>query len=285
MPITLVYPDLLALPERRVWPAFSRSCYNRHRAYFDGLTETYGEDVLGPGGLRRAVETTVQPLRQSIQILLAEGGEPELAVQTLLDHCLPLLPGIDPTVYLGTLFFLAPAATLSVGGRPAIAIGLERFTAGDPPPPPAGYPGRFFYRLSELEEMVPHEACHVARMEALHLPPTPRKLSLKEMLLLEGTALVFTDRLVGRQTLRTFMPDEVWERHQSQDGEMRRLAAADLDLTGMPAFARYFTPLAPVSGYYVGYSLCREYLERFGEGALQELVTLPSDIILRRLGV
>lgn len=283
MAISRVYADFLPLPDQGLWPAFSRSCYRKHRDYFDGLIATYGEDAFGPGGLRRAVESAGAAARQAIQVLFAEGGDPEPLAEHLLEGCLPLLPGISPRVYLGTLFFLAPAATLDIGGQPAIAVGLERFTAGDPPPAPPGYPGRFFYRLTELEEMIPHEACHVARMQALSLPLTPRRLSLRDMILLEGTALVFTDRLVGRETLRTFMPAESFRVHRSRDAEVRRLAAADFDQVGMSAFLRYFSPLSPVSGYYVGFSLCREYLDRFGEDRLTELVTLPSDEVLARL--
>lgn len=283
MPIVSLYRDLLNLSSRRLWPAFARSCYPKHKAYFDGLTDTYGPEVFGPDGLRQAVEAAGPASLKAIRALVTQGGEPEPVAEALLDKCLPLLPGGPPRLYLATLFFLAPAATLSIGGEPAIAIGLERFTAGDPPPPPPGFPGRFTYRLPELEEMIPHEACHVARMRALSLPPTPRRLSLKEMVFLEGTALVFTDLLVGRDTLRTFMSEDVFRHHQAHDLDMRRLAAADFDRAGMEVFGRYFSPLAPVSGYYVGFSLCREYLDRFGEDRLAELLTLPSDEILGRL--
>lgn len=280
-----LYRDLVDLPGRDLWPAFIRSTYKKHRPYFDGLVETYGSEVFGPAGLRGAVEAAGPAAVAAIRALLARGESPEATAEALLQQCQPLLPGEPPELYLATLLFLAPAATLCVAGAPVIAVGLERFTTGDPPPPPPGYPGRFHYRLPELEEMIPHEACHVARMRALSLPTTPRRLSLKDMVFLEGTALVFADHLVGRETLRTFLPEATFVSHRSHDQEVRRKAMAEFDQTGMGVFGRYFSPLAPVSGYYVGFSLCREYLERFGEDRLPELITMPSDEILSRLGL
>ena len=284
MPVISLYRDLLALPPRALWPAFSRSCYPKHRPYFDGLVETYGPDAFGPGGLRQAVENAGPAVLQSVRTLVAGGFEPETLVEELLQGCLPLLPGEPPRVYLATLFFLAPAATINVAGEPAITIGLERFVDGDLPPSPPGFPGRFYYRPQEMEEMVPHEACHAARMRVLGLPPTPRRLSLKEMVFLEGTALVFTDRLVGRETLRTFLPDDVFRWHEEHQSEVLRTTLADFDQTGMEVFSRYFSPRSRVSGYYAGFCLCRDYLRRYGDDSLSELVVMPSDQVMERLG-
>lgn len=52
----------------------------------------------------------------------------------------------------------------------------------------------------------------------------------------------------------------------------------------MEVFQKYFTPEAPLSGYFVGYSLCREFISRNGTGAMRNLVTTDSREILRRLG-
>lgn len=285
MPVISLYRDLLTLPRHGLWPAFLRSCYGKHRTYFEGLLETYGPDVFGPDGLQQAVERAGPAVLKALHALLAGGFQPEPLAEGLLQECLPLLPGAPPRAFLATLFFLAPAATISVEGEPAIVLGLERFVPGERPPSPPGFPGRFYYQPREMEEMVPHEACHAARMRALGLPPTPRRLSLKDMVFLEGTALAFTDRLVGRETLRTFLPEEAFRWHEAHDAEARLTALADFNLTGMDVFSRYFSPQARVSGYYVGLSLCREYLRRYGDDSLSELVVLPSDAALQRLGL
>ncbi|HEY3365638.1 MAG TPA: DUF2268 domain-containing putative Zn-dependent protease [Symbiobacteriaceae bacterium] len=260
------------------WPAFAEGVYRLHRAYFDGLLETYGETMLGPGGLSGAVERMAPSLRQALAS--APGFGLEAQVGHILQAIRLLLPGDEPDLYLGTLFFMAPAATLSVNGRPAIALGLERF---HPAPPSSGQ--KFWYHPREVVEMVPHEAAHAARMQVLGLPPTPRLLTLLEMVMLEGTALTFTDLYLGRMTLATFMDSERLNWHQQHDAAVRAHAAADFAASGMPAFLKYFSAHSPVSGYYVGYSLCREYLDRFGADSVRELVALPSVQILRRLGL
>lgn len=276
-----LYRDILhtlsACPEgHSVWPVFEEQVYDPHRAYFEGLVETYGEEVFGPGGLSGALERAAPALRQALAPAPAYGIERE--AQSLLEAVSPMLPGSPPNIYLGTLLFIAPAATLSVLGRPAIALGLERFH----PSPPAGG-SKYWYHPAELPEMIPHEAAHAARMQVLKLPPTPRRLTLLDMIMLEGTALTFTDQLVHRQTLATFMDPQRLAWHQAHDGYVRARAAMEFGTHGMEAFLKYFAADSPVSGYYVGYSLCREYLDRFGAGAMRELIAMPSAQIISRL--
>lgn len=276
-----LYLDVLnalrAVPDGApAWPFFRETAYQPHRAFFDGLVETYSDFLFGPGGLPGAVERTGPALRAALAP--APTYRMEQQAEQLLRTAGMLLPGEEPDLYLGTLFFTAPAATLSVNGRPAIALGLERFH----PAPPRGGP-KTWYHPTEMVEMVPHEAAHAARMQVLGLPPTPRLLSLLEMVMLEGTALTFTDMLIGRVTLATFMPAEQLRWHQEHDAAVRAAAAAEFHTGGMPAFLKYFSGSSPVNGYYVGYSLCREYLDRFGPESMRELVALPSAEILRRL--
>ncbi|HEY8346527.1 MAG TPA: DUF2268 domain-containing putative Zn-dependent protease [Symbiobacteriaceae bacterium] len=281
MALIPVYQDVLRVlqavpPGTPVWPAFESEVFLPHRAFFEGLSATYGPEVFGPGGLPAAVEQLAPILRAALEP--ASSYQMEEYVQKLLDQVTPLLPGIPSNVYLGVLFFLSPAATLSILERPAIALGLERF---HPSPPPG--PFKYWYHPREAEEMIPHEAAHVARMQVLKLPPTPRKLTLLDMVMLEGTALVFTDLLLGRTTLTTFMPAEQFAWHQANDQYVRAVVASEFHTGGMEAYLRYFSMYSPISGYYVGYSICREYLERYGNHAIRELVGLPSDEILRRV--
>lgn len=276
-----VYRDvLLSLEAARqgspLWAAFHNIAYQPHRPYFDGLLETYGPDLFGPAGLPGAVEQVGPVLRQAL--LPAPAYRMEERAQAILDSIQPYLPGRVPDLYLGTLFFMAPAATLSIGGRPAIALGLERFSAQAQ----AGGE-RYLYHPDEVVEMLPHEAAHAVRMEALSLPPTPQRLSLLDMAMLEGTALLFTDLLLGKETLATFMPAEQLAWHKANDAQVVAQVAREFPATGMEVFAHYFGAEAPVSGYYAGYSLCRRYLDRYGPAAMGELLMLPSFEILRRL--
>lgn len=271
--------DFVKLDPLRPWTSFAKHCEAPHRAYFAGLRATYGDDFYGQGGLRGAINRLGPPMVRQLRALDRDGAAG--TVEDLLNRCRPLLPeaaAVD--CYLGVLFYLAPAATLAVDSRPAIAVGLERFTPGGAPSSPWG---KYWYTLPELEEMIPHELCHAARMLALGLPPTPRELTLLDMILLEGTALTFTDRLVGRETLRTFMPPAVFERHRQQEPACISRALAEGDQVGLEPFSRYFGADSPISGYYVGYALCRDYLQRYGAASLPELVKLPSREILRRL--
>ncbi|HYG58519.1 MAG TPA: DUF2268 domain-containing putative Zn-dependent protease [Symbiobacteriaceae bacterium] len=257
-----------------VWPYFEQSCYYPHRAFFEGFMATYGEDVLGPGGLPGAVESMAPALRERLRAAPWYGLEQQLP--GWMAALGALLPGSAPNVYLGTLFFTAPAATLSVLGRPAIVLGLERFL---PAPLPA-QGEKYWYHPAEAVEMIPHEAAHAARMQALDLPATPRRLSLLDMIMLEGTALTFTDAMLGRQTLATFLPPDRMAWHRANEAQIRSAIAPDLEQTGMEVFLKYFSAGAPISGYYAGYSYCTEFLERHGPGSMNELITLPSRAII-----
>lgn len=278
-----VYRDvLLALEAARqgspLWPAFHNIAYRPHRPFFDGLTETYGSDLFGPLGLPGVVAASAPALHQALYP--TPTYQLEERTTALLDGLKPHLPGKLPTLYLGTLLFIAPAATLSVEGRPAIAIGVERFTLQ---PPTEGQ--KFWYHPDELVEIIPHEAAHAVRMEALGLPPTPQRLSLLDMVLLEGTALLFTDLLIGggKESLATFMERERLDWHQANEGHCLATIWPDLAQGGMEPFRRYFMADSPVSGYWVGLALCRRYIERYGPAAITELLLLPSAEVLRRI--
>lgn len=281
MALVPLYRDLLKAletipPGSPAWPRLATQVYVPHQAFFDGLTETYGPEQFGPFGLPSALEQMAPALRQALAP--APSYQLERSASALLDLVSPLLPGTPPDLYLGTLCFMAPAGTISVRGRPTIALGLERF---HPSPPPG--PQKIWYHPSEVVEMIPHEAAHAARMQVLNLPPTPRGLSLLEMVMLEGTALTFTDGLLGRKTLATFMPAPHLAWHRQHDAAVRAALLPAYGTGGMEAFRKYFSADSPISGYYVGYSLCREYLDRFGPSAMRELIGLPSAEILRRL--
>lgn len=270
MAIIPLFRDLL----REGWSA----CCRRHEPYFAGLWETYGPELLGPGFPGALVAAGGAAVASQLLRVAPLGWEE--AAAALLSLTFRHLPGPAPDLYLGTLFGMAPAATIGVQGRPAIALGLERFDplASREPPP------RTFFAPEELADMVPHEAAHAIRMQALTLPPSPRVLPLAEMLLLEGTALLFTDALLGRETLPGFMPAADLARHQAMAPHLARLVAPDLDRAGPDVFARYFSPAAPVSGYYVGLELCRRYCQATGIHPA-DLVTVPTRTVLGALGL
>jgi hypothetical protein len=277
-----LYKDLLrslgACPAGQpVWPRFEAEVYYPHRAFFEGLVETYGDELFGPGGLPDAVEAAAPRLLQMLRFAPSYGMEQQC--EQNLQMASALLPGATPNLYLGTLLFTAPAATISVLARPALVLGLERFH----PQPPADQPQKYWYHPSESVEMIPHEAAHAARMQVLDLPPTPRRLSLLDMVMLEGTALTFTDLLLGRQTLATFMPSEQLAWHEANDAYARSVIWPDLGQAGMGAFTRYFSASSPVSGHWVGYSLCRDFLRRYGPETITRLIAMPSPEILAAL--
>lgn len=268
MHVIPVYRDLLS----GGWPYALQS----QAPYFSGLEETYGREWFGPAGVPGLAAVTGDALLTRIADAAALTEWEDWAARCL-QRAMEELPGPPPPLYLACLFDFAPGATLSVHGRPSIALGLERFRHDPPTPPP-----RHHYHPSELVEIVPHEAAHAARMQGLGLPPTPRLLPLKEMLMLEGTALLLTDQLLGRQSLRTFMPADMIASHQAWDPYLRQHVVPCLESGGMDAFHRFFSAASPVSGYYLGWSLCSDYLQRSGR-TLAELILTPADEVLRTL--
>lgn len=275
MAVIPLYRELLRL-HSAVPQQFGALACQSYPAFFGGLWETYGAELFGPslpGTLQAAGPTLAVALQGASLLGLEERAE------ALLEQAAALLPGPKPDCYLATLLFTGPAATVCMGGTPVIVVGMERFTAH----PPQGGP-KLYYEPSELAEMIPHEAAHVARGTALRLQPSPRLLSLLEMCMLEGTALHFADSLVGRQTLATFMPAARIAWHEANREQIRQWAQSRWREGGMGAFQRYFGSEADLSGYWLGYDLCRRYLERFGNSSLAELITLPSPTVLHRLG-
>jgi hypothetical protein len=270
-----LYRDLLRLHEASPHQFGALAC-QAYPTFFRGLWETYGPDLFGPS-LPRSLQAIGPALAGALA--QATGLGLEAKAEELLTQSAALLPGPSPDCYLGTLLFTGPAATVGIGGVPTVVVGMERFTAQ----PPAGGPKQF-YHPAELAEMIPHEAAHVARGRTLGLPMSPRGLSLLEMCMFEGTALHFADSLVGRQTLATFMPADRIAWHEANRAPIRQWVQGQWREGGFPTFQRYFGSEASLSGYWIGYDLCRRYLEAFGPGSLSGLITLPSSAVLARLG-
>jgi hypothetical protein len=269
-----LYRDLLQLSTAAPQQFGPLAC-RTFPTFFGGLWETYGPELFGPS-LPQALQALRPSLTGALQGAATLGLEQ--SAEVLLEQAGARLPGPAPECYLGTLLFTGPAATVGIGGAPAIVVGMERFTAQ----PPAGQPKQYYYP-AELAEMIPHEAAHVARMGALDLPLSPKFLSLLEMCMLEGTALHFADSLVGRPTLATFMPAERIAWHEANREAVRQWVAGRWREGGLGAFQDYFGSDANLSGYWIGYDLCRRYLDRYGRDSLGELITMPSSLVLTRL--
>jgi len=249
------------------------------RHCLEALEETYGPALCGPGGL----EATLAG--QRAQLLQALAPTTNLGLEAMAERSIalaaPLLPdGHAPDLYLSTLLFTAPAATLSMGGQPTIIVGMERFSIEAHRRNPGGGRPPYWFHPEQVAEMIPHEAAHAARMQALDLPTTPRTLSLLEMVMLEGTALCFTDDLLGRKTLESFMPPRMIAQHRSRDRQMRHAILTRMHQTGMAAFTEFFAADSPISGYYVGQSLCRSYLQRRPDISSADLLAIPSQAIV-----
>ncbi|MFO7171431.1 MAG: DUF2268 domain-containing putative Zn-dependent protease [Bacillota bacterium] len=265
MQVVPLYRSLLA----GGWQEVAR----RYPEYPAALEETYGPEPFAPWGVWDPHHPAIPAARARIRRCAGAGWEDRAAALLRAAH--RHLPGPAPVCYLGTLLGLGPAATLSRGGEPVIAVGLERFDpAARPEPPP-----RSLYHPGELEGMLPHEAAHVARFRALGLPPTPRHLSLAEMLLLEGTALLFTDWLLGRETLPSFLPVRDLARVAGTWPLLLRAIEPELGERGMSIFTRYFGTGAPVSGYALGLALARRYQAATGANPVAVLLT-PTEQIL-----
>ena len=291
MRVHAVYRDLLAvppaLPPAAFWSAFVHRCYKKHRPVFDGLIATYGPELLGPNALMRLVMNAGPLCRAAIgRLISACPGEAESRCADLLSGCWLPAWGDPPDCYLGTLFGLAPAAAITVRGRPSMVIGLERFVPGDDPDPgatPEAATGRT-YHLADLAEMIPHEAAHAARSQALRLSLTPTRLALLDLLLLEGTALWYTDARLGKLTLLSFLPRAAWERHQAREEQLLSTLVPTLAERGASVFRRHFAGDCTANGYYLGWAICRRYLERQG-GDATAMTTVPSADILAGAGL
>lgn len=252
------------------WQRFRVGCWNRHHAYYEALVAQQVCHVWPGEALPGLFERGWRPAC----LKLAQGIGDRIATAALAAHarCVAALGhgeetqgDLDFDVYLGFGFHVAPASSLIVGGRPAIALHVEHPRC----------------RAESTPTLVAHEFAHCARAATLALPLSPAELPLGEMLAYEGTAALFADAVLGADTLGQMMPPGEREWHEAHADAVIAAARAEWDRRGRATAMRWFGVGARPSGYWVGERLCRGRLDAragrmAGPGNLRALLSLPA---------
>lgn len=258
------------------WQRFVDRCGHRHRAYYEELHR----QVLRP------LWPSVEPAQlfertwRAACLKLASGAWPvspragqgalEAAIASAHERCLAALGATDAgaaatppwlsdsgfDVYVGFGFGAAPATSLLVGGRPAIALHFEHPQC----------------RPELLETLVTHEFAHCARSAALGLPLSPAELGLADMIAYEGTAARFADAVLGLDTLGQMMSADDRRWHEENEAAVRAAFQAERDGKGMRVALRWFSAGGRPSGYWLGARLC----DAWRGGTLADLLAAPT---------
>lgn len=272
------------------WQRFTGSCWNRHRTYYEALRsqalaplwpntppERLFEQRWRPACLkltagawprpapRDLVEATIADAQRRCIDALARGDH-DVAGLGSVEHVRPAPPWLPPggfDVYVGFGFGVAPASSLLVEGRPAIALHFEHSQC----------------RRELLQTMVAHEFGHCARAAALDLSLSPAELTLAEMVAYEGTATCFADAVLGEDTLAPMMTESDRRWHEQHEQAVRDAFARERDASGMATALRWFAAGGRPSGYWLGARMCAAWLAKEGK-SLARLLAAPAGQLL-----
>lgn len=179
MPLISTYKDFLEFldasgSDSDLWQNYERLYFTPHRRFLS----SYWSDCMGLGleELRERVES-IKPCHYSHLLSLLGSYDLEGMCLSTLQKCQQILHWTEgPAVYLMVGFFSPDGFVITIDGRPAIGIGLERYRS-----------------FCNLPIILAHECCHYIQ-RLLH-SREPDGLTLGESMLREGMCMLFS-RLV-----------------------------------------------------------------------------------------
>jgi len=257
MAVHCLYPDFFRFldtlgeegeqqPSR--WDRFERLYFGKHAEILSNLwfeCQTYSRD-----NIRERVSAVKREDYGELASALLRYDLPG-ATEAVLERCAGLAGPVPADVYLLVGFFSPDAFVADFGGRPSFCVGLERF--------------RTFRHYPVL---LSHEYCHLLAARRQGRPAE----DVVQRAVGEGLAVYFS---------RLAFPDE--REHACLFMEERRFR--DL-LSRYPGAREAAEELGkrresggePRTGYFLGYMLVREYVEKTGIRSIEELIERRGDI-------
>ena len=227
--------------EEGKWKAYRNIYLNPHKGFFDAHWAFFeGFDLTQ---IAERVEKIKKEDYGHLHSLILEEDPIALAKGTI-EKCRSLVSlNPEPDIYLFVGFFSADGKTLEVQGRPAIALGLERFRD-----------------FKDLPLLLAHEYCHCAERILLKGVHSGEENTLLTAIIREGLAAFFTEAAYPQIPLyrHLFITPE-----RLQWCEENREAILDLaggDLTSEKLVSVLFGSGDPEAGLppRIGYFLARE---------------------------
>ncbi len=178
MPIKPLFRDFFRFldpfPAGDPWVSYRRIYLDPHAPFFRAYWKTFNHFD------RRQIAARVRQIKEgdyTILRSLMQGKDPVHLSEGALQRCQAVLPlDPEPGVFLFVGFFSADGVTLEVGGKPVIAVGLERFKD-----------------FRDLPLIIAHEYGHCAQHALLKKPFSPGEKTLFDKMVAEGLAVLFTE--------------------------------------------------------------------------------------------
>lgn len=256
MAIEALYTDFFRFldhgPEEGEWEAYRRIYLDPHRDFFDAHWACF--EGFDQTQLAERVERIKREDYGHLHSLILEQDPIGLARETMR-KCRSLLSlDPEPDVYLFVGFFSADGKALEVKGRPAIALGLERFKD-----------------FKDFPLLLAHEYGHCAGLNSLKGITSGGENTLLDTLTREGLAVLFTEAVYPEIPLyrHLFLTSERLRWCEENREALLDLAGGDLNSGKLaPVFFGSGDPEAgipPRIGYYLARQMMRQCLTHHGD--------------------
>jgi hypothetical protein len=246
------------------WEWYQKIYLDPHKKFFRAYWSAYFPQM-DLGTLQDRVRRVRRGHYSALEHLLQQ-NDLERQVQEILARCLAILPSFaEPDVFIIIGFFSPDGFLVTIGGRPAIGIGLERFR-----------------NLRLVDIILAHEYGHYARRLALGYSPSSGPESLEQKLLSEGLSISVSRRVCPGRRLCDYLLMSPQRLNWCQENEARLMALARPELGSdrlVPVFFGCGQPDAGIparTGLYLGHRLVERALQRMGWGAFKRLLAMPD---------
>lgn len=246
------------MDKKNKWPAFSRHYFGRYREFLENVWFCSQGYTLKNIRERVAVikKTDYDPLQDELKFYDIEAN-----TEKIVQHCFSLLGYPEtPTVYLFIGFFSPDAFVLKRGDDYVVCVGLERFRS-----------------FRHYPVLLAHELCHYVQNKRLGETGT----NILERIIREGISVYFSKLAYpGRmENHYLFMKRGACNFLQEGYKEIRKKILNIEELTE-DIFHGLSGSFPPRAGYYIGYRLVQEFMEKTGESDFEYLIENYRSIIM-----
>jgi len=244
--------------ERDVWSAFRKYYFDKHREFLKRVW--FSSQKYTMKNIRERVSSIKRDDYSAIESELKIFDIEESTREVIL-HCKTILHDPDPcNVYLFVGFFSPDGFVIEYRGEHVICIGLERFS-----------------NFRNYDILLSHEYCHYI----LNKQCPRKKESLKSDIVREGICVYFSKvAFPGKKEHHyLFLNEELFSDLEKNSGTlMARLMGGKVrreDVFG--SCSRDFPPRA---GYYLGYRLVKDFVEKTGIDDIGFLLKEQNQILI-----
>jgi uncharacterized protein YjaZ len=244
--------------ERDAWRAFREYYFDRHREFLSHVWLQYQGYTMR--NIRERVENVKKEDYAQIESEL-KLFDIEENTREVVQHCKNILHDPDPcNVYLFIGFFSPDGFVISYLNRWAICIGLERFRS-----------------FKNYDVILSHEYCHYI----LNKRCGESGDLLPRRLIREGLAVYFSKIAFPGRTDSTYMllsEGRLLQLRDNYEAILREIRSGEMGAEQL--FGPRSENIPPRTGYYVGYRLVQDFVDRTGIADIDFLMKDENQMLL-----